>query len=297
VGVVEKTFPENPTEAMMEVWSSINKSIQRSFCNSLHNDEKIGSNLLPYFAFLLVYIFPFKKDLIIENFLDYSFKKNLLFVFQLDYLKIRYLGLDFFKGLKRELDLLADFDQKKDFIEKSQIMQIIDLVMIPGLDPYSTNFVNDLKISLIGKTPEIGKNFFGLIEVDLPRMGIRSFEKFMFVNNKTTNVQLSDQNFFNRYPDIYGNLEYAKMAFLGQNEKIIGIAKVFGEKPFYYASTRIIKKNPTNRSFYHVDRKLMEKKFLKSPTALLSLHLNLVGLPKEGKKPSACECIGIFSFI
>jgi hypothetical protein len=87
------------------------------------------------------------------------------------------------------------------------------------------------------------------------------------------------------------------MAFLGQNEKIIGIAKVFGEKPFYYASTRIIKKNPTNRSFYHVDRKLMEKKFLKSPTALLSLHLNLVGLPKEGKKPSACECIGIFSFI
>jgi hypothetical protein len=68
-------------------------------------------------------------------------------------------------------------------------MQIIDLVMIPGLDPYSTNFVNDLKISLIGKTPEIGKNFFGLIEVDLPEMGIRSFDKFMFVNNKTTNVQ------------------------------------------------------------------------------------------------------------
>ena len=46
-------------------------------------------------------------------------------------------------------------------------MQIIDLVMIPGLDKYSGAFVHDLKICLVGKTPEVGLKNLGIIGFSL----------------------------------------------------------------------------------------------------------------------------------
>ena len=251
----------------------------------MKHEQKISENILPYFTFLLVYIFPYKNDIIVKSFQNKSFKSNQLYLFQLDYLKIRYLGQDFFRALKEQLDSFTSIEEKNSFIFKSQIMEIIDQIMTVGQDPFSSKFCFDQKVSLIGQTIEIKKEELNIMDI----------EKLAFDNSDITHITLGEQTFVNNYKEVFSKFEWLRTAFLGPSEKIIGIAKNWGEKPFYYASNRIIPKNNCkNWAYQFKDSKLIHEWFLKDPGTLLNLHMNLVGLP-IGKRSQQNE--NLFNYL
>lgn len=249
--LVEVIFPNKLCKENFEFLLKINEKVLILFENSIQLGEEVHGNRLPYFSFLLKSLIHQRKKLIINFFKDTSFKKNLLSIFQLDYLKIRYLGLDFFKLLKSQLDIMDDEIEKKEFIEKSQIMQILDLVIIPGLDKFSEMFINSLKISLVGETTEC----------NLTALGIKSIEKKFFANNLQATIDISGQLFDNCYKEIFQDIEYLKMGFLGQTEKIVGIAKVYGDKPFTFASSRIFVQNFKKNCLKNENKIELDKQF------------------------------------
>ena len=98
--------------------------------------------------------------------------------------------------------------------------------MIFELDPFSNLMVHDLKISLIGQT-----NI-----VPLEELGITSVEKKVYADGMFTSVIFGSHIFTNCYKDIFNDFQLSKIGFLGVNDKIIGIARHKGEKPFFYSS-------------------------------------------------------------
>lgn len=273
INLIENIFPyANLSQSELTKFDTINTNIQNSF--SIVDAKNFVDRILPYFTFLIVYVYPAKKNMIIKNFLDPSFKKNQLNLFKLDYQKIRYLGQDFFKALKQELDQISDVEIKKKFIIESQIMEIIDLIMIVGLDPFSNHFIHSLKVSLVGPTIDNDKSVLGISDVDL----------IVFDSNPAiSKIFIGEETFRNDYENIYENFEYSKTAFLGPNEKIIGIAQNWDEKPFFFASIRVITKNKAKNWLDKVDKKVLKAKFLRDQANLLNLHMGLVGLP-SGRK-------------
>ena len=159
-------------------WSNIIKSVQQSFSDHIFLDQEKSrqrqSNLMAYFGFLLVYIFPLNPTWIIESFLQKSFKQNLLSLFKQDYLKIRFLGLGFFNNLKNVMVNMPNDSGRDQFIHDSQIMQMIDLIMIESetLDQFSIQFVHGLKSFLAGMTSKVD---------NLSQLGLK-FESIVFNN-------------------------------------------------------------------------------------------------------------------
>ena len=130
-------------------------------------------------------------------------------------------------------------------------MQILDLVIIPGLDKFSEMFVNSLKVSLIGETKEIGMN----------EIGIKNIDTEFFASNLRATCEISGTIFMNKFKEVYKDVEYLKMGFLGQTEKIVGIAKVYGDKPFTFASSRIFIQKFKKNCLINEDKVALNKQF------------------------------------
>ena len=65
----------------------------------------------------------------------------------------------------------------------------------------------------------------------------------------------------NKFKEVYQDVEYLKMGFLGQTEKIVGIAKVYGDKPFTFASSRIFVQKFKKNCLINEDKLALNKQF------------------------------------